>query len=343
MSDGLYDAFGSWSKRPASLNQDLAALIQRRLDRSSSSEQVAQVVVDEVKSLYIDTCRRGNEPGRLDDITLLIHNLNYPTGRASLQPALLLTSPPPAQGTNARSSSPLPPRATSPLPSTPAPSRLQPGGADAAGARLPLRKAASDQKLARPRHEACDGGSREDLPVAGHNEDRTERSKPHYVNVSPRPHSDSTLEDKLQALHFDPIAPAPAPPPSEEEPSGDVPPQGSVLHKASSEEEEEDLYGPPASSTDHEDCAPTPVNNPERRLQDGVVEGGEGEESGTEVDSEEEELEVSADYFSEATDSGGGAGGGGGGGGGGGQIEDGMIPPHVFFGDRFQDLSWEDL
>ena len=80
MSDGLYEAYEAYTKRPSFVNQDLGYLIAQEMRRSADITSIAQNVVESVKQLYRSTCKRSGSKGRLDDITLIIRNLNFFTG-----------------------------------------------------------------------------------------------------------------------------------------------------------------------------------------------------------------------------------------------------------------------
>ena len=75
MSDGLYEAYEAWTGRPDMVNKDIAHLVVQELRGCGDLKVVAQKVVDKVKVLYRDTCKRDRRSGRLDDITLVIKNL----------------------------------------------------------------------------------------------------------------------------------------------------------------------------------------------------------------------------------------------------------------------------
>ena len=72
MSDGLYEAYEAWTGRPDRVNEDIAQLVAQELKRCPDLKIVAQSVVDKVKTLYRDTCKRDRRSGRLDDITLVV-------------------------------------------------------------------------------------------------------------------------------------------------------------------------------------------------------------------------------------------------------------------------------
>ena len=79
MSDGLYEAYEAWTHRPLMVNEDIAHLVAQEMKKTSDISVVAQNVVENVKSLFCTSCRDGRRPGRLDDITLIVRNLGYPT------------------------------------------------------------------------------------------------------------------------------------------------------------------------------------------------------------------------------------------------------------------------
>ena len=83
MSDGLYDAYQLYTQRPAFVNQDLGYLIAQEMKQSTDIAAVAHNVVEKVKQLYRSTCKKNVCKGRLDDITLIIRNLNFPMGSLS--------------------------------------------------------------------------------------------------------------------------------------------------------------------------------------------------------------------------------------------------------------------
>lgn len=85
MSDGLYDAYATIRGSLHTVNHDIAVLVQNELDHSHDLLQVAQNVVEHVKENY----RNLMHGSRLDDITLVVRNLNYPLGTGSA-----MTAPP---------------------------------------------------------------------------------------------------------------------------------------------------------------------------------------------------------------------------------------------------------
>ena len=78
MSDGLYEAYETWTQRPLMVNDDIAHLVAQEMKKTSDLSVVAQNVVEKVKSLFCHTCKEGHRSGRLDDITLIIRNFGYP-------------------------------------------------------------------------------------------------------------------------------------------------------------------------------------------------------------------------------------------------------------------------
>lgn len=311
MSDGLYEAFLAWSRRPTSLNDDLAALIQRKMDRLSAVDQVAQVVVEEVKKLFVDTFRNRSESGRIDDITLLIHNLHYPVGRASLQTRTSLpSSTPPPPGTT---SSLFPPTTSAPA------SSASPQPPPSTASLLPSTSQSApseDPELQPPAQDTV-----EDKMQALH----VSASKPLALTPSLNP----------------------PPPPSSHIRTHSAPSQRDLEE----EEEEDLYGAPTPGPEDSAPTPVNNPNRQlvggVREEGGGEAVEREGEEGGgvAEVDSEGEELEqleIGRDYF-DCVDSGSGEGGGGGSGGGG-QMENGMILPHIMFGTHFPaELSWDEL
>ena len=83
MSDGLYDAYQSYTQRPAFVNQDLGYLIAHEMKQSTDITTVAQNVVENVKQLYRSMCKKTRHKGRIDDIMLVIRNLHPPTAGAT--------------------------------------------------------------------------------------------------------------------------------------------------------------------------------------------------------------------------------------------------------------------
>lgn len=81
MSDGLCEAYKSWTGHPDRVNQDIADLVAKELERSPdhSLEAVAQNVVEMVKHLYCETCKHTQNAGNLDDTTLVIKSLKPPS------------------------------------------------------------------------------------------------------------------------------------------------------------------------------------------------------------------------------------------------------------------------
>ena len=78
MSDGLYEAYESWTRRPAMVNQDIAHLIANEMKKTADISIVAQNVVEKVKSLFRSICQKDHRTGRLDDITLIVRNIGFP-------------------------------------------------------------------------------------------------------------------------------------------------------------------------------------------------------------------------------------------------------------------------
>ena len=62
------------------VNLDLAYQIANEMDQHIDLNHVAQNVVEKVKRLYRGVCWEKREKGRIDDITLIIRNFNYPMG-----------------------------------------------------------------------------------------------------------------------------------------------------------------------------------------------------------------------------------------------------------------------
>lgn len=82
MSDGLYEAYEAWTRRPSMVNQDIAHLIAKELKHTADISIVAQNVVEKVKNLFRTTCQKDQRSGRLDDITLIVRNFGFPMGIA---------------------------------------------------------------------------------------------------------------------------------------------------------------------------------------------------------------------------------------------------------------------
>ena len=78
MSDGLYEAYETWTGRPLRVNEDIAHLVAEEMKKSSDLSVVAQNVVEKVKHLFRSACKDGKRSGRLDDITLIVRNFGYP-------------------------------------------------------------------------------------------------------------------------------------------------------------------------------------------------------------------------------------------------------------------------
>lgn len=81
MSDGVYDAYSSFSNSLHTVNHDVALLVQRHMDHTHDIQGVAQGVVDEIKHNFHMKLKQERRGARLDDITLVIRNLGYPMGR----------------------------------------------------------------------------------------------------------------------------------------------------------------------------------------------------------------------------------------------------------------------
>lgn len=81
MSDGLYEAYEAWTRRPDRINEDIAHLVAQELTKCPDLKMVAQNVVDKVRHLYRKTCKQDRRSGRLDDITLVVKSLIRPIVR----------------------------------------------------------------------------------------------------------------------------------------------------------------------------------------------------------------------------------------------------------------------
>ena len=81
MSDGLYDAHSSVTNSSHTVNHDIAVLVQRQMDLTHDVMEVAQRVVEQVKSNFHVMLQQDKRSARLDDITLVIRNLRYPMGK----------------------------------------------------------------------------------------------------------------------------------------------------------------------------------------------------------------------------------------------------------------------
>lgn len=81
MSDGVYDAYSSFSNSLHTVNHDIALLVQRHMDHTRDIQGVAQGVVEEIKTNFHKKLKQERRGARLDDITLVIRNLGYPMGR----------------------------------------------------------------------------------------------------------------------------------------------------------------------------------------------------------------------------------------------------------------------
>lgn len=85
MSDGLYEAYESWTGRPETVNEDIAQLVAKEMRASTEFHFVAQKVVENVKYKFQQSCQKEKHTGRMDDITLIIRNFGYsdlPVGTA---------------------------------------------------------------------------------------------------------------------------------------------------------------------------------------------------------------------------------------------------------------------
>ncbi len=92
MTDGLYTAYQQHldsqaamrephlrhGNSSANVNLELGYLIANELARNHDLNGVARTVVDIVKQLFRETCRRNHKGDRIDDITLIIRNFGYP-------------------------------------------------------------------------------------------------------------------------------------------------------------------------------------------------------------------------------------------------------------------------
>lgn len=94
MSDGVYDAYSSFSNSVHTVNHDIALLVQRHMDHTHDLQGVAQGVVEEIKDNFHRKLKQDRRGARLDDITLVIRNLGYPMGRMVASNA---TAPPAMQ------------------------------------------------------------------------------------------------------------------------------------------------------------------------------------------------------------------------------------------------------
>ncbi len=94
MTDGLYEAYEAWTHRPAMVNQDLAHLVSKEIRTSTEFHLVAQNVVENVKTKFQQSCKKGKQAGRLDDITLIVRNFGYPNlSHSSSHPSMPSTAP----------------------------------------------------------------------------------------------------------------------------------------------------------------------------------------------------------------------------------------------------------
>ena len=90
MSDGLYDAYKTWTRRPECVNEDIAHLVAKELKNCRASESMAaQNVVEKIKFLYHDMCKKTSRTGRLDDLTLIVKGIG-----ASVFDSVPQTAPP---------------------------------------------------------------------------------------------------------------------------------------------------------------------------------------------------------------------------------------------------------
>ena len=78
MSDGLYDAYQTYTGNPQSVNKDIAYLIKSEIEKAYDVGRVAQNVVNTVKTCFRQSCRNRMRNDRMDDITLVVRNLCYP-------------------------------------------------------------------------------------------------------------------------------------------------------------------------------------------------------------------------------------------------------------------------
>ena len=78
MTDGLYEAYEAWTRRPRLVNDDIGHLVAKEMRECSEFELVGQNVVEKVKHVFQRSCQNENRLGRLDDITLIVRNFGYP-------------------------------------------------------------------------------------------------------------------------------------------------------------------------------------------------------------------------------------------------------------------------
>lgn len=83
MTDGLYEAYESWTRRPNKVNEDIAHLVAQEIRDASSFDLVAHNVVEKVKHVFQKSCRNESRVGRLDDVTLIVRNLGFPVSTHS--------------------------------------------------------------------------------------------------------------------------------------------------------------------------------------------------------------------------------------------------------------------
>ena len=87
MSDGLYDAWSAFmDQNTSNANLAIARMVAEQIRGKQNMEVVAQTVIDSVVSSvrYTFANSQKNECRRLDDITLMIHNLGYDTSNYPL-------------------------------------------------------------------------------------------------------------------------------------------------------------------------------------------------------------------------------------------------------------------
>ena len=78
MTDGLYEAYEAWTRRPRLVNDDIAHLVAKEIRECSEFDLVGQNIVEKVKHVFQRSCQNENRIGRLDDITLIVRNFGYP-------------------------------------------------------------------------------------------------------------------------------------------------------------------------------------------------------------------------------------------------------------------------
>ena len=84
MSDGLYEAYGSFIKsgNPQVVHEGIAAIVVEEMSLHRQVDRVAQATVNRIKE---QLKQQSMMDGRMDDTTLIVRNFNHPLGDTSTE------------------------------------------------------------------------------------------------------------------------------------------------------------------------------------------------------------------------------------------------------------------